>query len=270
MDSSAVLEPSWSLDRITDDTYRQKFTDVPLIIQNWMAPHGGLHGKEILDFGCGEASSAMGIALQYQAARVVGIDIMSDPDLCLPLAQQQLGLQELPPNLSLHQVKPGQMHDPEDQFDLIYSWSVFEHVEQTLLATTLEQLRGMLKPGGNLMIQIAPLYFSAEGSHLNPWIPEPWGHLVNQHSRYRAKLAACTDEARFRLLWSTYSTLNRITAPQLIAAVHAAGFTLSREYFTTDKREIPEVLQGVYTEEVLRTDQVVLLATPNDSLFASK
>jgi 2-polyprenyl-3-methyl-5-hydroxy-6-metoxy-1,4-benzoquinol methylase len=187
MTPASVLDQSWSLDRITDDTYRQKFTDVPAIIRDWMAPHGGLAGKEILDFGCGEGTAAMGIALQHKAARVVGIDIVSDPDLCLPLAQQQLGLEELPLNLRLHRVKPGEMHDPRDQFDLIYSWSVFEHVEQTLLAGTLETLRGMLKPGGKLMIQIAPLYFSAEGSHMNRWLAEPWGHLVNQHSRFRAK-----------------------------------------------------------------------------------
>jgi hypothetical protein len=86
---------------------------------------------------------------------------------------------------------------------------------------------------------------------------------VNQHSRYRAKLAGRIDEAQFSSLWGMYSTLNRITAPQLIAAVHAAGFTLLRKYFTYNKSEIPQVLHGVYTEEVLRTDQVVLLATPN-------
>jgi SAM-dependent methyltransferase len=263
MSSTAAFAPAWSLDRITDDTYRQKFVYLPWIIQDWMTPYGGLEGKEIFDFGCGEASTAIGVALQYQAARVVGIDIVADPDLCRPLAQQQLGLEELPSNLCLHRVTPGEMHDPEDKFDLIYSWSVFEHVDQTLLAITLEKLRGMLKPWGKLMIQIAPLYFSAEGSHMNRWLAEPWGHLVNQHSRYRAKLEGCTDEATFKLLWSTYSTLNRITAPQLIAAVHAAGFTLAREYMTRDEREIPEVLKGVYTEEVLRTDQVVLLATPN-------
>lgn len=262
MNSTAVLDPPCSLDRITDDTYRQKFTYLPAIIQDWMAPYGGLNGKEILDFGCGEASTAMGIALQHQPARVVGIDIGSDPDLCLPLARRQLGLSELPPRLSLHKIEPGQVHDPEDRFDLIYSWSVFEHVEQTLLAATLEQLRRMLKPGGKLMIQIAPLYFSAEGSHLLPWIPEPWGHLVNQHSRYRAKLAGCTEPALFTSLWGMYTTLNRITAPQLIAAVQAAGFTLLRKYFTHNQSKIPEALQGVYTEEVLRTDQVVLLATP--------
>jgi SAM-dependent methyltransferase len=263
MESTALLQPAWSLDRISDETYRQKFTYLPSILQDWMAPYGGLHGKEILDFGCGEATTAMGVALQYEATRVVGIEIGRDADRCLPLAQQQLGLEELPPNLTLHRTMPGKMHDPADRFDLIYSWSVFEHIEQTLLAPILEQLRGTLKPGGKLLIQIAPLYFSAEGSHLNPWIPEPWGHLVNQHSRYRNKLVACTSESLFKSLWGTYRTLNRITAPQLIDAVKAAGFTLVREYFTQDNREIPEVLQGVYTEEVLRTDQVVLLATPN-------
>jgi 2-polyprenyl-3-methyl-5-hydroxy-6-metoxy-1,4-benzoquinol methylase len=81
MESTALLQPTWSLNRITDKTYFQKFTYLPTIIEDWMAPHGGLKGKEILDFGCGEGTTAMGLALQHEAARVVGIDIVADVDL---------------------------------------------------------------------------------------------------------------------------------------------------------------------------------------------
>src|SRR5207248_9362017 len=120
---------SWSLDRITDETYREKFTTVPRIIEDWMAEHGGLEGKDILEFGCGEGTTALAIALQHHRARVVGIYIMPDPERCLPLAKDQLGLDELPSNFSLHRVSAGKMHNSSDRLDLIYAWSVFEHVD---------------------------------------------------------------------------------------------------------------------------------------------
>ena len=60
-----ISEKKWSLDSITDETYRTKFVALPKIIAEWTAEYGGLAGKEILDFGCGEATAALGMTLQY-------------------------------------------------------------------------------------------------------------------------------------------------------------------------------------------------------------
>ncbi len=64
---------SWSADRIKDDTYRTKFIDVPNTLTDWLRDHGGLAGRDVLDFGCGEATAALAIALRHGARRVVGI-----------------------------------------------------------------------------------------------------------------------------------------------------------------------------------------------------
>src|SRR5215813_2240725 len=100
----------WDASRISDDTYRTKFIDLPRIIQDWIGEHGGFIGKEVLDFGCGEATTALGIALQYDPGRVVGIDIISNIKKCAPYAEAQLGLERLPKNLQLLQVRPGHLH----------------------------------------------------------------------------------------------------------------------------------------------------------------
>lgn len=68
----------WSVEAITDPEYRVKFLDVPNIIQDWTSPYGGLAGKDILDFGCGEGTMAMGVALRHGAARVVGVEIQPE------------------------------------------------------------------------------------------------------------------------------------------------------------------------------------------------
>ena len=152
------------------------------------------------------------------------------------------------------------MHNPEDEFDLIYSWSVFEHVDQQLLSGTLLSLRRLLKPKGFLFIQVTPLYYSAEGSHMIPWVPEPWGHLLNQHNIFYDKLAnAVGDPEQLRLLWSTYRTLNRMTAPKLVELVHQAGFEIVRDYRTKDPHAIPAELAGIFQPEILLTNQIVLL-----------
>jgi SAM-dependent methyltransferase len=250
----------WSAHSIADQTYRSKFIDLPRIISEWTSEYFSLEGKDILDFGCGEATTALGMALQKAPRRVVGVEIQDEYLRCLPLAKEQLGLDELPPNLELIKVFPGEMHSKTDRFDLIYSWSVFEHVEQPFIQPILEALRSMLKPSGLLFLQIAPLYYSAEGSHLKPWIPEPWAHLRYQHSVYKKMLeAGCPDEAERKTLWSVFTTLNKVTADQLVDLSNRAGFEVLRDYRTQDEITVPSDLPSIFKIDVLSNNQVVLL-----------
>lgn len=251
----------WSVDNISDEVYRDKFLKLPQVINGWIYKYGGFAERDILDFGCGEGTTAIGIALQYQPSRVVGIDINADAERCLPLAKSQLNLDRLPGNLHFYRVEPGKLHNPSDRFDLIYAWSVFEHVDQAILPDVLGSLRDILKSNGVFFLQITPLYYSSDGSHLYRWVPELWGHLLNQHSRYYEKLSkACSDREQLASLWSMYRTLNRMTAPGLVDMIEKAGFKIVREYLTHDGHAIPPELRVVYREEALRTNQVVLVA----------
>lgn len=248
---------------IQDPVYRAKLIELPKIIGDWVTQHRSLAGLEILDFGCGEGTCALGFALMPEVGRVVGVDIMPDPGQCEGLARQNLGLQALPPKLSLHQVTPGSLANDTDRFDLVYSWSVFEHVRRDLLPDTIRLLRGALKPGGLLFIQIAPLFYSSEGSHYYELVPERWGHLVNQEDVYRSKLGAATGPgAPYAAAISTLETLNKLTAPELLALVQEGGFEILRSYTTREDFPIPPVLLNAYKEDALRTNQVVLLARP--------
>jgi len=256
---SEILD--WSIDKIQDDVYRTKFVELPRIINEWTEPYGGITGKTILDFGCGEATTAIGLALKYEPKRVVGVEIQSNIQECLPLAKEQIGIGRLPERLELKQISPGDSLDDGTKYDLIYSWSVFEHVEQSLIPRALESLRQVIKPNGILFIQIAPLYYSAEGSHMMPWVRVPWGHLIYQHDIFYHNLARVVgDGEELRSLWSTYRTLNKLTAPQLVDAVKAAGFEIVRDYRTKDEYDIPSSLRAIFQEDVLTTNQIVILA----------
>lgn len=255
---------------IADPVYREKMFTVPDIIADWTSPYLDLAGARILDFGCGEGTAALAFVLRKQAARVVGIDIVPDPDLCAPYARQHLGLDRLPDALHLQRVAQGELHNETDTFDLAYSWSVVEHVREDLLDPTFVKLFSSIRPGGLLFTQISPLYYSAGGSHLLHKIPEPWGHLSHQLSEYMDRLRrACADEAEYRALAEMFETLNRITVPRLREAIERAGFEILREHCPLDEDPIPRDLARLYNETTLRQFQIVILARRPDPCAAA-
>ncbi|MEP7248082.1 MAG: methyltransferase domain-containing protein, partial [Gammaproteobacteria bacterium] len=244
----------------SDEGFRARFEMVPKCVAEWT---GGVKGLDVLDFGCGEGISALGLALDHEPRRVVGIDIGPDPERCLPIARAQRGLAALPDNLEFHRVQPGFLHSADERFDVAYSWSVFEHVDQRLVGPTLELIRSSLKPGGLFLVQIAPLYYSPEGAHLFHRIPEPWVHLEIQHNALHEKLvAAVPDRKEFLTLWGTYRTLNRITVAELQDHLRKADFEILRQWTQKDPRTPPERLRAIYQEDVLTTHQVMMLARP--------
>ncbi|TDG09063.1 class I SAM-dependent methyltransferase [Paraburkholderia guartelaensis] len=252
----------WSIDGITDRTFRAKFLDVPDAMSAWLNEVGGFEGKDVLEFGCGEATAALGIALRYHPRRLVATEIQSSElDRAIPLAREQLGLNELPLNLELTKVDPAERLDHTGRFDIAYSWSVFEHVRQDLIADCLTKIFDVLRPGGYMFLQTTPLYYSAFGSHFAQWIPMPWAHLSMQHNLLCDEIRRqVTDSDECRILLSMYETLNRATDSHILDTARSVGFEIVREHRTYDAFPIPEQLLRIYQESVLRTNQLVFLA----------
>lgn len=266
----------WNSSAASED-YRHKLVDVPQILADWYQPFGGIAGREVLEFGCGEGIMALGMALQHAPARIVGVDVLQVHQCCLPYARKQLGLAGLPSCLQLQTIQPGGGLSHLGLFDLVYSWSVFEHVSPQLLQSALSSVESVLKPDGIFFLQISPLYYSAFGSHLQPWVPQPWAHLTMTSDEFRNSFLSApdaseemmekwsvylqqtrNDEAR-RLIWETYETLNRVTAHQLEELAHRAGLTIVRDYRTDVDSEIPDTLSRTFNADVLRTEQIVWL-----------
>ena len=241
-----------------DPTFRDKFIKLPNIIEEWISDFGGLAGKRVLDFGCGEGITALGIATTKSPSLVIGVDINRESDECVSLARRHLTLENLPSNLYFEEITRGQISSYEE-FDLVYSWSVFEHIEQDLFDSVIQGLRSKLKPRGHLFIQIQPLYFSPTGSHLWALGYEKWEHLTKQTDYIHAELFKKLDQKAAADLWSTFITLNKITSPTLKEKVCAQGFKLVKEYETKSEIRPTSELLHVYSESALVTDQVVLL-----------
>jgi SAM-dependent methyltransferase len=243
-----------------DPGLRDRLYVVPGIIHDWLAPYGGFGGRRTLDFGCGAGEAAAGVALGYTPAEVLGVDMLPEADACDAMLRTHLGLGGAPPNLRFETVVEGEITAAKGLFDVIYSWSVFEHVERRRLDDVAAGLFARLRPGGLLFVQISPLYFSPEGSHLWALGYHNWEHLTAQPNEVRADLEARGwPDARRNALWNMFQRLNRITAPELLHRLEAAGFALLREHRVTVDREPPHVLTLAYTAEALKTEQVVLL-----------
>jgi SAM-dependent methyltransferase len=252
----AVEETALSLDK----EMRAKFHDIPSYLHQWTIPYGGLAGKRVLDFGCGSGMSAAGAAILGGAELVVGVDINPESRNCRPFLDQHFGIPELPSSLRFEEIDPGQTTS-FDSFDCIFSWSVFEHVDERIFASILTGLVAKLRPGGLFFVQISPLYFSPEGSHLWAIGYKAWEHLLNQTANVESDIQSAvhlSSDEKAALL-GMYKTLNRITADDLLERFATAGLTLVRQQRDTTNLLPPVPLTRAYALDALSTHQIVAL-----------
>ncbi len=245
---------------ILDPRLVAKMYAVPQVVSEWLAPFGGLADKRVLDFGCGFGETAAGIALGHGARDVHGVDVQDKPDQCRSILSRVFGLARLPDNLRFSRITEG---GPEERhaYDVVVSWSVLEHVARLSLPQVLNALHDCLRPGGVAFVQVSPLYFSPEGSHLWPLGYERWEHLTKQTSEVLGDIAACdsVDPDRKARMTQMFTTLNRLTATDLVQRCTAAGFRVRREQRDRTPLVPPEVLTEAYTLDALTTHQIVLI-----------
>lgn len=82
-----------------NSVYKNKYINVVDIIEEWLLPYGGVAGKDILEFGCGDGTVAIGMALRKSPKRVVAVGILDLIDKCEENAISNIGLNGLSDNL---------------------------------------------------------------------------------------------------------------------------------------------------------------------------
>jgi SAM-dependent methyltransferase len=272
----AIAQPAPTpAERDLDPWFRSHYEGAAAIVLDLVPADCFANGRTAVDFGCGDGATTLGVASRVEA-EVIGLDLYLT-FLHLPdLAQKNLGARGLPWNLSFRQNRLGEPLPLADaSVDLVYSWSVFEHVAD--VPGVLAELARITKPGGVLFIQVEPLFYGPYGSHLRRLVDEPWAHLRLGEEEFLRCAAAARDEVPEhekdtlyqdhsfeelkRHLLGEYRSLNRITAGDLIRSVSAAGFDIAatRLIEAEDVEPDADLLQR-YPRELLLTNQIVLTA----------
>ncbi len=142
----------------------------------------------------------------------------------------------------------------DKSIDLVVSHSVLEHVENVL--AVLSNFDRILKVGGYIFITAAPLYYSAEGSHINhPTKLKNWEHLNPKSDYY------LIDNPLRGKTTSKGHELNKMTFSEFMGFVGKMPWSIIRSKLQIDPRPIPNyVNQEIWPEMDLRTRGFFLLA----------
>lgn len=221
-----------------------------------------LDGRDVADVGCGEGSMALGLFRRARPRRLAAYDV-KEVDLG-ELSRRSAAVGEdprLPEGLEFHCSGPTSVPAEDDSFDIVYSWSAFEHIAEPV--AVLQEVRRVLRPGGTFFLQLWPFYFSARGSHLWQWYEQEFHHLLAVERDTVAEVLADDRQPRD---WAEYMTheferLNRITVSELQRALLAAGLDPVRVDLLTEPVMLTPALAR-YDWTDLAIGGIKLLARP--------
>jgi len=226
-----------------DPAFRARAVSEYERILAWVKDQVDLSNASILDFGCGQGVATASFALV-------------DVDHLARSLKAQVG-RDLPPNLNFNIAKDGQL--PSGEYDLIIAWSVFNHVPENRMIETFKDLKSQLRAEGVLFLQIAPLYFSPEGSLLYKYFKSPWHHLQLPLDALREGVFAKGMTETQTREWQQFLGLNRLTAEDILGRASAAGMIKRKALYSKTNLVPPPRLARLYDPDALVTHEVTAL-----------
>ena len=265
---------TWNAARIGNDWFRNHFNYAADTIIAHAGRHLNFRNASLLDFGCGDGITDLGLALKTPCRSVLGVDLHDSFATLGELARTEIALDELPPNLRFRRIDGKTIPLASRSLDAIVSWSVFEHVEMRDLRDIAREFRRILRPGGIVFLQICPLYHSPFGSHLDRMLPEPWIHLLRTPlDIHRLLMSAdmksipddqrdlpCTTLAEDNykaFLFREFQRLNRATASDILTSFTDAGFGMLEDIRHRVEFEPPSPLAALYPLDDLMTHEII-------------
>ncbi|MCZ2498677.1 methyltransferase domain-containing protein [Xylophilus sp. Kf1] len=249
----------------SDPAFRARATVEYKTLFAWLGNKFAWETASVLDFGCGEGVPAASIALRHPGANITAYDIAPPRIAPLKATLQRETALEVPDNLRL-------CHDwealPDGAFDLVYAWSVFEHVAPPEMPTVLARIRARMAPGARFFVNCEPLFHSPHGSHLRHYLKTPWRHLREPLSVLRNQVISENSNERNAREWEQFTSLNRYTHQDLKAAFEAAGFRLARMHLSQSAEPMPADLLHTFREQALSVvgaQFLLLVADPPDA-----
>ncbi len=241
-----VLSPSvfwnlqahdYNLDEIAwkkgfDDWFYRHFVHATRVIKDLMFANSDKLKGKILDVGCGDGITDLGLFLRLEPELLVGIDPFEGYKNREKFCQDNFLPKELihAENLQFNNASGNAIPYEDDFFDVVLSWGSLEHIaggyEQTLL-----EIKRVLKKGG-LFFAHPGLFYGIKGNHLSEFFTDPFVHLKLSeqelyHQLMQAKPRYIDRSGQFfpaKDYWQWYKELNPITVESLEKQLRELGF----------------------------------------------
>ena len=189
-----------------------------------------LRGR-ILDVGCGDGITALGVALRTGCEELVAIDPFRGFDR-LPeiLAANHLPPDTIPGRVRFLGEDANFLPFADDSFDVVISWAAVEHFAGGYLQA-LREMKRVLKPDGLLFIHPG-LYYCNAGHHLAEYCTEPFFHLRKTREQIREIVFTARPHYEDRAgetptpaqHWQWFNELNPITVTRFEQELRALEF----------------------------------------------
>jgi SAM-dependent methyltransferase len=233
----AAVAPTVALENLSwakghHDWFFRHFDHAAATVISYLLGDSPLLRGRILDVGCGDGITDLGIALRTGCEELIGIDPFAGFER-LPgiVAANHLPADVLAsPNLRFMKEDANFLPFPDDSFDVVLSWGSIEHIAGGYLQA-LREMKRVLRPDGLLMMHPG-LYYSNAGSHLGEFCSEPFFHLKKSREEIRRMVMStkpaymdrsgefATSEQYFR--W--FTELNPITVTRIEQELRALDF----------------------------------------------
>jgi len=223
-----------------------------MIIQQFLDNSPRLKGR-ILDVGCGDGITDLGVFLRCQPELMIGVDPFKGFERLPEIAEQNHIPHSLlnDPRLRFETHDGNHLPYPDSDFDVVLSWGSLEHIAGGY-QQTLSEIRRVLKPGGLFFVHPG-LYYSVDGNHLAEFFDDPLIHLKIPETELRQRVLTGQPRRQERAghiaapaeYWQWYQELNKITVQQMERELREMGFEPWRVGLrTTDLVEYTAELQA--------------------------
>jgi SAM-dependent methyltransferase len=244
--SRGLARPAWSLqsapgtvpveelawNRGHENWFFRHFDHAALVVTDYLLAGNPLLKGRILDVGCGDGITDLGIFLRYQPEELVGIDPFSGFER-LPgiIADNHLPADVLDdPRLTFAGEDGNAIPYPDDHFDVVISWGSLEHIAGGY-AGTLKEIRRVLRKDGLFFVHPG-LFYGALGNHLGEFFDDPFIHLKLSENELREAVLNTRPElidraghdAEPEQYWQWYTELNPIRVADFERELRALGF----------------------------------------------
>ncbi len=224
--------------------FHRHFDHAARVIASYMLGDSPLLRGRILDVGCGDGITDLGLLARCNPQSLVGIDPFRGFERLPQILKEQQIPQEVlaDPRLRFEAADGNHLPFADDSFDVVVSWGSLEHIAGGH-RQTLREIKRVLRDGGLFFLHPG-LYYSNRGHHLWEFSREPFLHLtrseeelrdlvLNTPMQYEDRAGEFSEPAQY---WQWYLELNRITVSSIENELRVLDFDFWRAAVRAEDR----------------------------------